>query len=296
MNFIIDPDYHNTRLDRFIRNRYREIALAGIFGLIRKGRIRVNGRKRKPNYRLQEGDTVEVNIAAPPSPQKAQVLLSPDERKMVAACIVYEDEDILLCNKPPGLVMHRGSGHAYGLAEMVQSYVSNPHFTFVNRIDKATSGLVIGSKNIKTSRRLSELFWNQAIAKYYAIVVEGLVAEDQFTLTSYLKKEDDRVREHENVQDGGKKSVSFFSVAQRQDETTLLDARLLTGRTHQLRVQLARRNHPIVGDGKYGHGGSGPMLLFSRRVVIGEFNLDVTLPLPDYFNLRNWKNGKLTAP
>lgn len=284
MEFIITPDFHDVRLDRFIRKKYREIPLTGIFRLIRKGRVRVNGKKKKPEYRLQEKDVVHVNINTPPSAAKPLARLSPDQEKQAADSIVFEDNNIVLCNKPPGLAMHRGSGHEFGLVELLQSYTKNPQFTFVNRIDRATSGLVIGAKNLMTARKLSELFRQQAIEKYYAIMVDGVVGQDHFTITSFLKKEEDRVEEYTNDHDGAKKAVSSFSVVQRYKNTTLLEARLLTGRTHQLRVQLAKRNHPIVGDMKYGNHRARNMLLFSQRVVIPTFNLDVTLPVPEYFH------------
>lgn len=284
MEFIITPDFHDVRLDRFIRKKYREIPLTGIFRLIRKGRVRVNGKKKRPDYRIQENDVVRVNISTSPSAAKALVLLSSDQEKQVAKSIVHEDNNIVLCNKPPGLAMHRGSGHEFGLVELLQSYTKNPQFTFVNRIDRATSGLVIGAKNLITARKLSELFRQQAIEKYYAIMVDGVVEQDHFSITSFLKKEEDRVVEYTNDHDGAKKAVSSFSVVQRYKSTTLLEARLLTGRTHQLRVQLAKRNHPIVGDMKYGNRRAQNMLLFSQRVVIPAFNLDVSLPVPEYFH------------
>ncbi len=284
MEFIITPDFHNVRVDRFIRKKYRKIPLTGIFRLIRKGRIRVNGKKKTPDYRLQENDVVHVNTNTPPSAAKPLIRLSPDQEKLAAESIVYEDNNIVLCNKPPGLAMHRGSGHEFGLVELLQSYTKNPQFTFVNRIDRATSGLVIGAKNLMTARKLSELFRRQAIEKYYLIMVEGVVEQDHFSITSFLKKEEDRVKEYTKDHDGAKKAVSSFSVVQRYKDTTLLEARLLTGKTHQLRVQLAKRNYPIVGDMKYGNRRAQKMLLFSRRVVIPAYNLDVSLPVPDYFH------------
>ena len=285
MKFIINKNFHDVRLDRFVRKKYKDVALTSIFRLIRKGRVRVNGKKQKQNYRLQEGDTVYVNIRTAPSTAAPLVHLSPGERKKIAESIVYEDDDIILCNKPPGLVMHRGSSHDYGLVELVQSVTKNPDFTFVNRIDKATSGLVIGAKNQIAARKLSELFRQQAIEKYYLIMVEGVISQDSFTITSYLKKGEECVEEHMDDQNGAKRAVSSFSVVERMDNATLLEARLFTGRTHQLRVQLAKKNHPIVGDAKYGKGAARYMLLFSRRVVIPAFALDVTLPVPDFFNL-----------
>ncbi len=287
MELIISPDFHGVRLDRFIRKKYRETALSEIYRLIRTGRVRVNRKKKKPDYRLQENDVVRVDIGTLPSSPRKRIPLSPEQRRQAAASIVYEDNNIGLCNKPPGLAMHRGSGHEYGFVELLQAYMKNPQFTFVNRIDKATSGLVIGAKNLMTARKLSELFRQQAIEKYYAILVAGVVDQDSFTITSYLKKEDERVQEYTEGHQGAKKAVSSFSVLRRypRSNATLLEARLLTGRTHQLRVQLAGRHHPIIGDMKYGNRRAGNMLLFSRRVVIPAFNLDVSLPVPDFFKV-----------
>jgi 23S rRNA pseudouridine955/2504/2580 synthase len=290
LEFTINKNYHDVRLDRFVRKTYKDIALTSIFRLIRKGLVKVNGKKKKQNYRLQEGDTVYVNIRTAPSTTSPLVHLSSGEKDEILASIVYENDDILLCNKPPGLVMHRGSSHDYGLVEMMQSATRNPDFTFVNRIDKATSGLVLGAKNPIAIRKLSKLFRQRAIEKYYLVMVEGIISEDNFTISSYLKKTDERVEEHKNDHNGAKKAVSSFSVVKRLNHATLLEVRLFTGRTHQLRVQLAGKNHPIIGDAKYGKGETRNMLLFSRRVVIPTFALDVTLPIPNFFYLPFTKN------
>ncbi len=285
LNFIITADFHDVRLDRFIRKKYQEIPLTGIFRLIRKGRVRVNGKRKKQDYRLQELDVVLVNIGTAPSSEKALIRLSQAEKKQAAGCIVYEDDTLVVCNKPPGLVMHCGSGHDYGFVEIMQAFFNTGQFTFVNRIDRATAGLVIGAKTPVAARKLSELFRNQAIEKQYLMMVRGRVGQDSFTLTSYLKKGETRVKEHAEERDGARKSVSSFTVLQRFDDCTLLRAHLLTGRTHQLRVQLAGQNHPIIGDLKYGgsKAKNKKMLLFSQRVVITALELDVSLPVPEYF-------------
>lgn len=285
MQFIITPDYQNVRLDRFLRKKYQEIPLAMLFRLIRKGQVRVNGKRKKQDYRLQERDVLQVNISSPPKTQKTLLTLSAPEQQLAAGVVVYEDDEIVLCSKPAGLVMHRGSGHDYGLVEIMQAFFNNPQFIFVNRIDRATAGLVIGAKTAAAARNLSALFRRQAIEKQYLMMVMGRVAQDSFTLTSYLKKEETRVEEHVDDGDGARKSISSFTVLQRFENRTLLQAQLLTGRTHQLRVQLAGRNHPIIGDLKYGgqKAKNKKMLLFSQRVVITALGLDVSLPVPDYF-------------
>jgi 23S rRNA pseudouridine955/2504/2580 synthase len=285
MEFHISRDDENVRLDRFVRKKYRDVALTAIFRLIRKGVVRVNGRKKKPDYRLALDDIVNVRIQDKPTKDKELIILSAKQKKFLSSVIVHEDDNILLCNKPPSIAMHAGSGHEYGFVEMVRAYTRNPGFTFVNRLDKATAGLVIGAKSSRAARELSALIRDNGVVKYYMTVVQGQVKEDEFTLRSFLKKEATRVQEYTASKDGAKQAITHFKVVarNRQQNTTLLEARLETGRTHQLRVQLAAAGHPIVGDGKYGGEKAPGMLLFSCRVSIISLGLDVQLPLPDYF-------------
>ena len=285
MEFRIAADDENVRLDRFVRKKYQDVALTAIFRLIRKGVVRVNGKKKKPDYRLVLDDVVNVRIQDKPTKDKALIILSARQKKLLSSVIAFENDNILFCNKPPGIAMHAGSGHEYGFVEMVRAYTRNPGFTFVNRLDKATAGLVIGAKNGRAARELSALIRDNGVVKYYMAVVQGQVKEDVFTLRSFLKKEATRVQECAASQEGAKQATTHFKVVKRnrQQNTTLLEARLETGRTHQLRVQLTTAGHPIVGDVKYGGKKAPNMLLFSYRVSIDSLEIDVQLPLPDYF-------------
>lgn len=288
MQFIVSLDYHDVRLDRFLRQQYADVTLPNIFRLLRKGRIRVNGKRKKPGYRLKENDVVQVFVnLSQAAPQK--ILSIPDKERLLAlGSIVYEDDNLAVCNKPPGVAMHRGSGHEFGFVEMLQAATQNPCFSFVHRIDKATSGLVVGAKNKRTARELSALLRKHEVAKYYMIVVGGLVPDDRFILSSYLKKEEKRVVESPDSSNGAKKAVSEVTVVRRLRQHTLLKARLITGRTHQLRVQLAGRGNPIVGDIKYGGVVADNLFLFSSRVVIKALDVDICLPAPDFMsNLLN---------
>ncbi len=284
MKFVITKDFHNVRLDRFLHKKFQETPMSVIFRLIRKGGIRVNSKRKKLHYRLQENDIVYARIFSDPVAEKPLIHLSSEENSLAARTIAYENDAIILCNKPAGLVMHIGSGHEHGLTEIIQAYTKNPQLSFVHRIDKTTSGLVMAAKNPATARKLSELIREQAIEKYYLAVVEGVIEEDQFTLVSFLKKEHDRVAAHSDASDGAKKASSEFSVLQRGHRRTLLEARLHTGRTHQLRVQLAEIKHPIVGDPKYGRKGGKKMFLFSHRLVVPFYDIDFSLPLPESFS------------
>lgn len=284
MEFTINNDFNDVRLDKFLRRTYQDIPISGIFKMIRKGNVKVNKKKKKQNYRLQAGDIVRVWEASPPTAAKPLLQLSDDEKQVIGNYIVYQNNDILLCNKPSGMVMHVGSSHEHGLSELIQAYTKNRLFSFVHRIDKTTSGLVLGAKNTPTARKLSELIRDRKIQKRYVVLVEGRVKKDHFLLTSFLKKEHKRVMVHPDGENGAKEARSEFSVLKRGQYRTLLEAKLHTGRTHQLRVQLAHINHPITGDQKYGKKEKQDlMFLFSQRLIIPTLSIDFSLPVPDSF-------------
>ncbi len=180
--------------------------------------------------------------------------------------------------------MHAGSSHEQGLNELVRGYIKNRELKFVHRLDKMTSGLVIGAKNLPAARKLSDLIHQRAIRKIYVVLVEGRIEKNHFTLVNFLKKEQTRVVIHPDGQDGAKKSCSEFSILKRGQQRTLLKAELHTGRTHQLRVQLAHIKHSIVGDHKYGKKqNQEQMFLLSQRLIIPALNFDFSLPVPDSF-------------
>ncbi|HIP40179.1 MAG TPA: RluA family pseudouridine synthase [Desulfocapsa sulfexigens] len=284
MEFIIDTNFHDVRLDKFLRKTYQNIPVSGIFKMIRKGNVKVNKKKKKQNYRLQAGDVVRVWEASAPTAAEPLPQLSANEKEFIQSCIVFENNDLILCNKPPGMVMHAGSSHEQGLSELVKAYTENRAFSFVHRIDKMTSGLVLGAKNLSTARKLSDLIHKRKIKKIYIVLVEGKVEKNHFKLENFLKKELTRVVVHPDNQNGAKEACSEFTILKRGRQRTLLKAELHTGRTHQLRVQLAHVNHPIVGDQKYGKKQHQKrMYLLSQRLIIPALNFDFTLPVPESF-------------
>ena len=280
MEYIIDSSFHEVRLDRFLRKKYENTPLTEIFKGIRTGKIKVNGKKSKENYRLKEGDIVKVLISGGETEEKKFIKISSKDLEILKNGIVYEDEKVVIFNKEADMVMHKGSGHEYGLSELFKSFYKTDEFNFVNRIDKSTSGLVIGAKNLIVTRELAEEVREGNTEKKYYILVDGIVKDDNFTLKSYLKKEETKVIELDFYEDGAKESISYFKVLKRGENRTILEATLETGRTHQLRVQLANLGHSIVGDGKYGKKGKS-MFLFSYYCNIPKYNIKIELPLPE---------------
>ena len=283
MEYIIDKEYEDVRLDRFLRKKYEDISLTEIFKGIRTGKVKVNGKKSKENYRLQLEDIVKVFFNGGETKEEKPVSIENREIEKIKKSIVYEDEKVLIFNKKNNMVMHKGSGYEYGISEMLKSYLKNENFNFVNRIDKATSGLIIGAKSLVVARELAEDIRNRDIEKKYYILVNGRVREKEFKIKSWLKKVEDRVIEVEEFQEGAKESTSSFKVVEYGKNCTLLEGTLGSGRTHQLRVQLANRGNYIIGDNKYGKGKEKMMYLFSHYVKIERYGIEINLPIPKEF-------------
>lgn len=283
MEYIIDKEYEDVRLDRFLRKKYEDISLTEIFKGIRTGKVKVNGKKSKENYRLQLEDVVKVFFNGGETKEEKPVSIENKEIEKIKKSIVYEDERVLIFNKKNNMVMHKGSGYEYGISEMIKSYLKNENFNFVNRIDKATSGLIIGAKSLVVARELAEDIRNRDIEKKYYILVNGRVREKEFKIKSWLKKVEDKVIEVDEFQEGAKESTSSFKVVEYGKNCTLLEGTLGSGRTHQLRVQLANRGNYIIGDNKYGKGREKMMYLFSHYVKIKRYDIKINLPIPKEF-------------
>ncbi|MBC2855888.1 MAG: RluA family pseudouridine synthase [Cetobacterium sp.] len=283
MEYKIDSSYVDVRLDKFLRKKYENTPLTEIFKGIRVGKVKINGKKSKENYRLKLDDIVKVLFAEEATKAEEFIKLKDSELNTIKQGIVYEDDNIIIFNKVGNLVMHKGSGHDYGISEMLKSYYKTDEFNFVNRIDKSTSGLVIGAKNLVATREISEEIREGRVEKRYYILVKGIVAKDKFMVKSYLKKIEDKVIETDSYEEGSKESISYFKVIKRNRNTTLLEALLGSGRTHQLRVQLANMHHPIVGDLKYGSGKENKMYLYSYLCRIPKYGIEVEMPIPEDF-------------
>lgn len=277
MDFIIDKDYDDVRIDKYLRKQLENLPLGEIFKLFRKGDVKINGKKAKENQRVFEGDKIFIYLKTYKQEEVKNVyeflILSPEEEFMIKENIKYEDENIVIFQKNSGLVMHKGSGFDYGISEMLKSYYNNENFTFVNRIDKETSGLVLGSKNLQKTRELTEKIRDREISKSYYVVVKGMT-EKKFTVKNNLKDNGEKVI----VDRDGKEAITHFELLDHNNGVSLLKAELETGRKHQIRVQLASKNNPIIGDYKYGIKEGNEMLLNSYKIEFDEFTYENEIP------------------
>ena len=286
IEYIIDEDYETVRIDRFLRKHLKNINLSEIYKMLRKAKIKVNNKKVSQDYRLVLGDIVFVFLPEKfkENSEEKFIELKKDRKEKLKEMIVFENENLFVINKSLGDVVHKGSGHDISLLEEFRSYYLNNNVNFVNRIDKLTSGLVIGAKNIKTAREIAKEIQLDNIVKKYYVLVNGKIEKDNFILENYLKKDEEKVIVSNIEQEGYKKSITYFKKIKEYDKYTLLEAELKTGRTHQLRAQLNHLGNTIVGDTKYGENErEGMMYLFSYYLKIDLYNLEIKLEIPKSF-------------
>ena len=275
MEFIIDKYYDDTRIDKFLRKQLEQLPLGEIFKLFRKGDVKIKKKKAKENQRIFEGDKIfiylKMNIE---KKEEAFIKLTKEEIGFIEENIKFQDEEMIVFYKNSGMVMPKGRGFDYGISAMLQSYYKNPNFTFVNRIDKETSGLVLGSKNLPKTRELTEKIRDRDISKSYYVLVKGNTPA-KFVVKNKLKDNGERVV----LDKDGKDAVTYFEKLDYNDGISLLKAELETGRKHQIRVQLASKNYPIIGDYKYGIKTGKEMFLNSYRIEFDEFSYENDIPI-----------------
>ena len=286
IEYIIDEDYETVRIDRFLRKHLKNLNLSEIYKMLRKAKIKVNNKKVSQDYRLVLGDIVFVFLPEnfKENGEEKFIKLEKDRKEKLKEMIVFENENLFVINKSLGDVVHKGSGHDISLLEEFRSYYLNNNVNFINRIDKLTSGLVIGAKNIKTAREIAKEIQLDNIVKKYYVLVNGKIEKDNFILENYLKKDEEKVIVSNIEQEGYKKSITYFKKIKEYNKYTLLEAELKTGRTHQLRAQLNHLGNTIVGDTKYGENErEGMMYLFSYYLKIDLYNLEIKLEIPKSF-------------
>lgn len=281
MKFLVEEEYDGSLLFRFVQKQYENLYPNKIIDYIEDGSIRVNGEVKDKDYRVSAGDEVEASDIGT---LRTFYELSPEEREEIKKGIVYENNDIIVFCKSPGVVVHKGAYKEHALVDLLKAYTGNHNFAFLNRIDRDTAGLLLGGKHLVAIKELSKEIENKNIHKYYYVLVNGLISEDKFEIRNYLKKTGRKVEVVEQGVEGAKESISHFEVLGRGKEHTLLRAYLETGRLHQLRVQLSNAGHPIVGDKKYGKKEKVELCLFSYKIHIVLYDdLMVEVEVPKRF-------------
>ncbi len=281
----------NIRLDVYISKKKPEMSRTMIQRLIENGDILVNGNKKKLSYKVQLGEKITIKI-----PQVKEINLKPQK---IPVEVVYEDNDIIVVNKPKGMVVHPANGNPDGTLvnaimamckESLSGIGGELRPGIVHRLDKDTSGLLIIAKNDKAHIEMSNQIKSREVKKIYIALVRGIVAEDEATIDMPIGRST-KDRKKMAVVKNGKQAITHFKVLKRYQKYTLLEIKIDTGRTHQIRVHLSEIGHPIVGDriysnGKNDFGVEGQMLhaksLDFKHPITGE-KMHLEAELPKYF-------------
>jgi len=278
--FLINKNDAGQRLDRFTAKAVPSLPASLMQKYIRIKRIKVNGKGVKREYKLVADDVVQMYVNDEffepvdcETPYITNSNLSID--------IIYEDENLLLINKPVGVLCHSDEGYDRGsLISRVQAYLyqngqwrPRDENSFIpalcNRIDRNTSGIVIAAKNAESLRILNEKLKQQEIDRYYLTAVHGIPKPPVSRLEGFIFKDavKNRVFVTKNNQPGAKTAITEYNTIASGDKLSLLECRLITGRTHQIRAQLANAGYPILGDGKYGNGRLDKLFTESKQAL-----------------------------
>jgi len=246
----ITQENAQQRIDNFLRLHLKGVPKSLIYRIVRKGEVRVNKKRVKADYKLQAGDQVRI---PPVRVEKENPLPSP-KLNMIAqleSLIVYEDDGLIILNKPSGLAVHGGSGLDFGAIEALRALRPEARFLeLVHRLDKATSGCLLIAKKRSMLRALHEQLRSKTMSKQYLALVKGSWNKNWRSVKEPLLK--DALNSIVKVSSDGKASETRFKIIQRYQGATLVEASPVTGRTHQIRVHCACKGHNIAGDDRYG--------------------------------------------
>lgn len=290
-NVIVNENDKGKRLDIYIAENFNELSRTMIKKLIESNNILVNDKSEKVSYKVQANDNISIDV-----PEAKETKLKAQE---IPLDIIYEDSDIIVVNKPKGMVVHPANGNPDGtLVNAILAICKNSlsgiggelRPGIVHRLDKDTSGLIIVAKNDNAHINMSEQIKERNVKKTYIALVRGNVPEEEATINMPIGRST-KDRKKMAVTKNGKQAITHFKVLKRYSKYTLLEIKIETGRTHQIRVHMAEIGYPVVGDAVYSNGknefGIEGQMLHAYKLEfmhpITNKHMELTAPLPQYF-------------
>lgn len=290
--FVVSEELSGVRLDKCLADVFPELSRSYLQKLLKSECVLVNEKQVKSNYRVNAGDSVELEV-----PEAVEPEIVPEKMDLD---IVYEDHDMIIVNKPKGMVVHPAAGHysgtlVNGLMEHCKDDLSGINGVMrpgiVHRIDMDTTGLLIVCKNDKAHSAIAEQLKEHSITRRYRAIVHGVVKEDEGTVNAPIGRHPVDRKKMSINEKNGREAVTHYRVLERFCQFTYIECQLETGRTHQIRVHMASIHHPLLGDAVYGpakcpyklqgqtlHAG----VLGIVHPVTGEY-MEFEAPLPEYF-------------
>lgn len=292
MTFAAEKEDIGIRIDVFLADALEDVSRSGVQKLMEQGHIQLNGKAVKPNYKLREKDVIDVQI-----PDVVEPEILPEN---IPLDILYEDQDVIVLNKPQGMVVHPAPGHTSGTLVNALMYHCGAELSGINgekrpgivhRIDKDTSGVLMVAKNNAAHQSLAEQLAVHSITRKYNAIVYNGFSEESGTVDQPIGRNPQDRKKMAVTQKHSRHAVTHYRVLERLGNFTLIEAQLETGRTHQIRVHMTYIGHPLLGDTVYGKkkqpfGLEGQVLharvLGFRHPSTGEY-MEFEAPLPPYF-------------
>ncbi|MEI7670122.1 MAG: RluA family pseudouridine synthase [Pseudomonadota bacterium] len=300
----ITAEDSDIRLDRWFKRHFPSVTHGFIEKALRKGDIRLNGKKVKSSERVAEGQTIIIRCKLPEA-EEAQIKkpvafkTSSEDAAMLMAAVLYKDDDIIIINKPAGLAVQGGTGITKNIDAMLDClrFDAKERPKLVHRLDRDTSGVLVLARSAKSATRITKLFASKEVIKVYWALVIGVPEIMQGKIDLPLSKQEDGDIEKVGVDKiDGKKAITLYRVIDRlSNKLCWVELSPITGRTHQLRVHMSEIGHPILGDGKYGGKDafiegmdiSRKLHLHAQKIIIPDV-LEVEAPLPPHMK-KSWR-------
>ena len=280
---LIDHDNSGRRLDNYLISIYKSVPKSKIYSIIRKGEVRINSSRVKPSYKLSKDDLVRIppNLESPLAKIKN---ISIDLIDTHTKNILFENNNYIVTNKKNNIAVHSGSKNHIGLIDIFRNKYGDG-IDLCHRLDKTTSGCLVFGKNKKAVKHFNDSLLSQSVTKIYTAILKGNFSGE--------KKISNQI--YKSIESKSKDSISVFKVNKKLKNTTLVDVKIYTGRTHQIRIHAAQMNHPILFDNKYGDRvfdkslnlGNRNIALHSKNIIFGDINsklINITCENPTEFN------------